>query len=229
MMTKNEATTDEQALAVPLDLPPRTRARLLRDLPRILRSAADSLALAQMRAEHDPEGALCHLVFVRDAVSLAFAPARRMSETPARAWGATKGSWNAGQKALVDRFRPLYLAEVARFAEALRPQFEAGELRGYREEIDGVDLGRATPLERLEDMCAEHFGLRTDHAAEGLVISVSPSAAAATLSGAGVRNAVFACAWDVLAVARARGWYTPTRDECPAPSKTKLPTARKAA
>jgi hypothetical protein len=145
-------------------------------------------------------------------------------------WGDTKATWRAAQEALVERFRPLYLAEVERFAEELRPQFEAGELRGHcAEDLEREDTeeGFRAPFWRLEDLCAAHFGIEVDHvdgyrverdpATAALILATSPSAEATYDDGQGLpsSHAKQAISWDVLVIARARGWYTPAEDEEP--------------
>jgi hypothetical protein len=77
-MSQARSTIDERLRAIPGDFSPAARAELVRRLPRLLAAAADSLDLAGIRAEHDPEGALCHLVFVEDAISRAFLAGRRV-------------------------------------------------------------------------------------------------------------------------------------------------------
>lgn len=151
-------------------------------------------------------------------------------------WDEAKVSWQAAQEALVARLRPLYLAEVARFAETLRPDFEAGRLYGYRGGDNGTSI-ESTPIGRLEELCAEHFGIQVDDEERDgnayqverdfmtarMILAVSPSADGASDPGAEAEsfNAQFAAAWDVLAVARARGWYKPTPDESPDVEETR--------
>lgn len=127
-------------------------------------------------------------------------------------WSDTGASWRRAQEELAAKFRPLYLAELERFAETLRPRFESGELHGCTD--DDINAGA-----RLEALCMEHFGLRVvDPATADMILAVSPSAGQASDPNQEVSsfNASYACAWDVLAVARARGWYTPAADEEPA-------------
>jgi hypothetical protein len=160
-------------------------------------------------------------------------------------WGDTKAAWRSSFDALVERFRPLYLAEVVRCAETLRPRFESGELHGYRPDDDGdVSSESLAPMDRLEDLCAEHFGIRVDEVERvedgrsylydverdprtaDMILEVSPSAEGGSVTGQDVPsfNAKYSIAWDVLAVARARGWYRPPHDECPSPESLRPAT-----
>ncbi len=156
--------------------------------------------------------------------------------------------WNETRAAVLEQLRAAYMAEVQRFAETLRPRFESGELRGYTDE-DGErdERERRTrftlsgkprrgawrpPLELLEDLCEAHFGLEvnaaeTDAAAQEvfqrayLIRSVSPSDALLTEDVQPIAGqAVVAVTGDVLAIARARGWYKPTADEAPSVEET---------
>ncbi len=151
-------------------------------------------------------------------------------------------TWNGTMAAVLEQLRAAYMAEVQRFAETLRPRFESGELRGYTDD-DGVRDMRErpgkprpgawrAPLFRLEDLCEQHFGLdvdapETDAAAQEvfrrayLIRSVSPSDALLTEDAQPIAGqATIAVAGDVLAIARARGWYEPTVDEDPSLEKT---------
>jgi hypothetical protein len=134
-------------------------------------------------------------------------------------WSDTKASWRAAREALVERFRPLYLAEVARFAEELRPRFESGELRGWRDGDDGDG-----PTYVLEALGAARFGLDVDEDLRGddeaayLVLACSPTADASADEWSAVQfHAQAAVARDVVLLARERRWYTPTPDEIASP------------
>lgn len=137
-------------------------------------------------------------------------------------WNSTKAEWRRAFEALVGDFRPKYLAEVQRLAESLRSEFEAGGLRGYLDDDDNADPSDPRPMDRLEDLCAEHFGIqvaRSDHGdlterdpvLAQLVVASSPSADDVS-EDAGYRGipgsvrATYASARDVFAVAIARGW-----------------------
>lgn len=151
-------------------------------------------------------------------------------------WNEAKACWQAAQEALVARFRPEYLAEVVRLAETLRREFEAGGIYGYRGGDNGTAI-ESTPIERLEELCAEHFGIQVDDEERDgnayqverdfmtarMILAVSPSADGASDPGVEAEsfNARVAAAWDVLAVARARGWYNPTPDESPDAAETR--------
>jgi hypothetical protein len=151
-----------------------------------------------------------------------------MKKTTHKTWNVTRAAARAAFEALVVQFRPLYLAEVARLAETLRPKFESGELRGYTDEDDDARVGQAVPMDRLEDLCNEHFGLQAPGTFEGgivdrdpvtaeLVLAASPSAEDVINDGnrghARSTLAMFAAARDVLAFAIARGWRKPRSDE----------------
>lgn len=143
--------------------------------------------------------------------------------TALEAWPDAVAEMKAATDAIVARFRPAYLAEVRRFAEELRPRFESGELYGYRsEDEDGMD--------RLENLCAERFGVEVrqvpddvryyvgDEETANMINAVSPSAPhwepESEWNHPGY--CAKACiAFDVIAVARALGFYEPTPDEGP--------------
>jgi hypothetical protein len=153
-------------------------------------------------------------------------------------------AWPAAFRELVERFRPSYMVEIVRLAERLRPGFESGEFRGYIGEVDddvdwGTGLPRKTllPMERLEDLCAEHFGIaegrnwgdfnsqNADRLTSQLILEVSPAkedVVTETNRGATLPAlASWALSQDVLSVAIVRGWRVPdaARDEwTPEPS-----------
>ena len=113
--------------------------------------------------------------------------------------------------AALQQLRRMYLQEVRRFAEELRPMFVAGELRGWRDG-DGETPARP-PLFVLEDLCATRFGIDEaqkdfDEACRRayLIRLVSPHEHE-TEDGQPVQSqAQAALALDVLDVARERGW-----------------------
>lgn len=140
-----------------------------------------------------------------------------------------------------EAFRSAYLAELARFAESLRPRFESGELRAYRSPVDDPKRIPGTtgwgdecftrsnsPQYALDRMAGEHFGITmtTTRAPDGsdwydgdalrahMILAVSPHAEA---TGEGANHpcdhACESIGWDLIAYARERGWYTPTEDE----------------
>lgn len=126
--------------------------------------------------------------------------------------------------------RDAYTAEVERLAQQLRPRFASGELRANTsDEYEGAPDLDALPQGRLEAICAEHFGVgvtkiehengRVEYAGDErtayLLLAVSPH----TESTCGDvyhpgYHAQDAAAWDVIALARKRGWYTPAPTEC---------------
>jgi hypothetical protein len=120
-------------------------------------------------------------------------------------------------------WRAAYLEVLEQLAASLRPGFEAGEFYAFRDaQGRGDDRGRW----RVEDACSRYFGLGTDgdwEAAAGgtahMLLVASPRADV-TGEGGDVHpcdHAGEAVAWDVIAIARERGWYTPTADECEDP------------
>jgi hypothetical protein len=120
----------------------------------------------------------------------------------------------------VDAFRTYYQGEVARVALELRPRFESGELRGFRDEdsetmeAEGPDGSYVPPPWRVEEECGRRF-VRASVARAYAVLLVSPSEP--ETSGAGWTDpryhAAQAMSWDVIRYARAQGWTTMTPDE----------------
>jgi hypothetical protein len=109
--------------------------------------------------------------------------------------------------------RAAYMAEVERFAETLRPGFEAGALRAFT--IEDGESGALPPQFQLEELCSAHFCLsEMDDTVVALMLSLTPRAQA--MAGWGDDNAsrlTSAIAWDVIAVAREREWYVPSPTE----------------
>ena len=131
-----------------------------------------------------------------------------------------------------DVLRDAYRAALERFAATLRPRFESGELRGYR---DGDDEdGRRSPFWTVEALAAAHFGveltctpdpagdcelLSGDEPAAHLILAVSPHAASTGEGAVHVcAHAMQAVAWDVVSYAREQGWYVPDQGEYPEPA-----------
>lgn len=124
--------------------------------------------------------------------------------------------------AQVEAIRAAYLQELERFAATLRPRFESGELRGFRNGAgphdDGdMDLKRA-PVDVLTDLCAAHFGLDLEADEQGysnayLIRLVSPNEYDTEDDQPICGQAAIAVTYDVLSIARERRWYTPTPDE----------------
>jgi len=158
--------------------------------------------------------------------------------------GAATGSGLDTVTALGEALRAAYLAELARFAEALRPRFASGELRAYRDVDDRQRIPGTTgwgdecfthsesPQYLLGRIVGEHFGIEwtEDPTSDGGVRSVGDSALAyailaasphADVTGEGADHpcdhACESVAWDVIAYARERGWYAPAEDEHPDP------------
>ncbi|WP_157061349.1 hypothetical protein [Anaeromyxobacter dehalogenans] len=64
-------------------------------------------------------------------------------------------AWSAANEAMIARFRPIYMAELRRLAEDLRPLFESGELSTT---FDIDDKANMAAHRRLERMCGDRFG-----------------------------------------------------------------------
>lgn len=113
--------------------------------------------------------------------------------------------------------REAYMTEVGRLAESLRPRFETGDLYAARD-AGGTDTAwEDQPHAMIEEACAQYFGLEAPVGSDTmahLVLAASPHTVA---TADGYQHARFhaqaAAAWDVIAHARARGWYVPTADE----------------
>jgi hypothetical protein len=116
-------------------------------------------------------------------------------------------------------WRAAYLEVLEQLAETLRAGFEAGEFYAFRDAPGrGDDRGRW----RVEDACSRYFGLGTngdwEAAAAGTARMLLVASPRADVTGDGgdvhpCDHAGEAVAWDLIALARERGWYTPTADE----------------
>jgi hypothetical protein len=129
-------------------------------------------------------------------------------------WEKAFEGWLSMCRSQLSALRAEYSVEVERFAESLRSRFEAGELRAFTTE-DGED-GVTSPFFRLEELCCAHFRLAELQAiALALLVELSPRgrAAAGSADTEDVSRLQCAIAWDVIAVARARGWYEPSTTE----------------
>jgi hypothetical protein len=146
--------------------------------------------------------------------------------------GLAGWSWADFRTGLIPSLQAAYLAELERFAETLRPRFESGELRAFR---DGDENAAGTsPQWEVERLCAVHFGLQVtksenasgweqydgDAATAHAILAASPHAeyTADVVYYHPADHATSSAAWDVIALARARGWYVPTPDECEDPA-----------
>lgn len=141
-------------------------------------------------------------------------------------------TWNETKKRAIKSLRAAYLAEVTRFAESLRGRFESGELRAL---VDR-DLERRgyVPMHELERLVTAHFGLQIekledcpkpgwttlngDEDSAHLVLAASASSDAVQNGSDNIFLwATDAATWDVIRIARARGWYEPLPGECEDP------------
>lgn len=134
---------------------------------------------------------------------------------PRAAQAGTLTGW-ASAKRMAAALVAAYLAEVERFTEELRPRFESGEVGAW----DGNDTG---PTDRLEELCAERFGLQVTKIGWGeyeggdleqalLILFVSPSSDSVDRGANWAHEclaAAAAVATDVLASARRCGWVPP--------------------
>jgi hypothetical protein len=142
---------------------------------------------------------------------------------PAVALGKASG-WRSHLEPLQRSIR----AEVEAFAESVRPMFERGELYAARSPEDDDTPFPETAHGRLEALVTEHFGLKVTERELGDFIEYDGDAVAAyallacSPRGEALRSthyhpayhALEAISWDVIAIARARGWYVPTASEC---------------
>jgi hypothetical protein len=155
------------------------------------------------------------------------------TEGPSLRWGAAAphwpeefAAWPGAFRELVQRFRPLYEAEIARVAATLRARFESGELRAITDEdLEDGDSGATSPMWRIEAAVGEHFRLlqpgSREEICEGaghiahMILAVSPSAS--YTEGAGWHCDAYwasaAATWDVILYAREQGWYAPGATE----------------
>jgi hypothetical protein len=125
------------------------------------------------------------------------------------------------ERDLLQPYEDLYPRAVERIAVALRPRFESGELRGWRDgdgEL-GIHVPGEPPSFKIEDECARRWVTTPVRAIA--VLSISPNAETVTTwefkgSGGGqpLRGAaVETMALDVIAFARAQGWTKRQRGE----------------
>lgn len=141
--------------------------------------------------------------------------------------GDVVGAWQAKRREAIEEFRPLYLSEIQRLAEQLRPRFESGELHACTDEDLELPRDSVLPHDRIEEACAERLGLIVDEDDEGdramaeFVLAVSPNAEAMASNWTHPCYwARAAACWDVILVARERGWYTPASNEQWMPGET---------
>lgn len=127
--------------------------------------------------------------------------------------------------AAIEAIRAEYQREIESLAEHLRPRFEAGELHAWRESDHGEGE------DRLHKLVTAHFGLEVTESVSGryrvtsandavihAILSASPTTDATSDNWTHpAYHALSAAAWDVINIARARGWYClpPGDDETP--------------
>jgi hypothetical protein len=140
-------------------------------------------------------------------------------------WERALDGWWVAYRAQVPALSAAYMLEVEQFAETLRPRFESGELRAFTA-ADG-ELGVGSPHFELEELCRAHFrASEIDDVAVALMLQLTPRAQAMAGWGDTDRARLeSAIAWDVIAVARRRGWYVPSPAEHPDPLTVKRCTA----
>jgi hypothetical protein len=144
------------------------------------------------------------------------------------------------ERNLLRVYEIVYPRAVEMVATALRERFEAGELRGWMDEdtercsadvVAGRSRGYNPPFWRIEDECRRRF-VTTPVRALG-VIESSPNTKTASAHGWDFNDpqpeplrhvAASAMAFDVLHLARTKGWSKPLKGEEPA-----FKPARKAA
>jgi hypothetical protein len=129
--------------------------------------------------------------------------------------------WRRVEDSRLLSWRAAYFAELGRLAERLRPRFASGELRAMTEGEVARDGGATSPHWAVERLCCAHFGLEDmDPATLRLLLDVSPHAQ--VLADAGWTDDVWwlqaAIAWDLIALARARGLYVPAPGEAGDPA-----------
>ena len=163
------------------------------------------------------------------ATAAAALPVGALAASPLT-WPETLAAWPEAFRGLVERFRPLYVAEVARLAATLRPRFESGELHAMTDDELEDDAGAMAPIWRVQAAAGEHFGLvraggregrssgveREERICDGaghvahMILAVSRSA---PFMDEGWDHVAYqaneAAMWDVVLHARAAGWYTP--------------------
>lgn len=131
----------------------------------------------------------------------------------------------SGGGAPLDAFRAWYRRELEQLAEQVRPGFETGEFRDNREDTDfrideaagfegpGWNDPDSLPFARLQELVKARFGLTTAGSRRAyalLAVAANTERADSDAADFGASEAV---ALDLLALARSRGWYTPTADE----------------
>jgi hypothetical protein len=136
-------------------------------------------------------------------------------------FGALLRDWRRIEDSRLSSWRASYLEELGRLAEELRPRFASGELRAMTDGDIARDGGATSPFYAVERLCCAHFRLEElDPSTLRLLLDVSPHASA--IADAGWTDDVYwlqsAIAWDLIALARARGMYLPAAGELPDPA-----------
>ncbi len=139
-----------------------------------------------------------------------------------------RSEWQTTCARVLEDLRLAYGAELERFGETLRSKFESGKLRGMTDsEFEAKGAYKRSPLHHLETLCGRHFGLASKDGklvetyeafqTAYLIRSVSTGEVATEDAQPVVGQAITAVMHDVLALAKARGWWRPRPGEMPTP------------
>lgn len=116
--------------------------------------------------------------------------------------------------------RNWYRPKIERLAEELKAQFVSGELHGYNDtdsQRDEDDPTFKASSHRLENELAEELGC--GEARDGYLILACSQSEPLVYGGSVIddpaRGAAEAMVYDVIRIARQRGWYTVTPGEAP--------------
>jgi hypothetical protein len=140
----------------------------------------------------------------------------------ASTWSDAVARWREEFQRRIPTFRAAYLREIEALAEANRGRFLSGELhagRDLEEEAWSMGDGEETMPgpDRVEALVEQHFGKANemDAATVAVLLECSPHVPPLAPFGwnSDAQLFVVAAAWDVIAVARERGWYAVTPDE----------------
>jgi hypothetical protein len=122
------------------------------------------------------------------------------------------------QATIVEYLKTWYANELERLGAKMKPLFESGEVHGFRKDPDLDEDGATGKLERA---CAEHFNLSEETPLIDIctILAASPSAEPVGCDWTHpCHHAAVAVCWDLIVMARERGWYTPPLGEEPTPN-----------